>query len=74
MKIILEVVEDLLGISGVWVSDESCFTDFPLGDDKEKDEFFQALGERIGLELDRTNEDDLFIVKVAQRLRQKASA
>lgn len=62
---ILNAIGEMTGIKGAWISDESCFSDFMLGEDD-----FDELSSKLGIKLDYANWDDHYIVKVAMRLRQ----
>ena len=74
---VMAVVKDISGIRGdVWISDESCLSDFfDCFRDRSQDQFlYGQIGEKLGIPLDRANEDDHFIVKVALKLKRHESA
>jgi hypothetical protein len=65
---VVYALKELCGISSLWVSDESCVSDVMCdGSDEE----YAALGRALGIALDRTNEDDQYIVRIARRLKQQ---
>jgi hypothetical protein len=70
---ILVVVKDVFGIRNAWISDESCLSDFFDGNrDRTQDQrLFDQIGALLGLRLDRTNDDDNYIVKIARKLKQR---
>jgi hypothetical protein len=61
---IMAVIKAEMGIRGAWISDESCFSDFAM-DAAE----LVALGTKLGVVLDPTNDADWYIVRVAARLK-----
>lgn len=68
---ILVVITELFDVSGAWVSDESCLSDFfDFFRDRSLDQqLYDQVGERLGIALDRANQDDHYIVKIALRLK-----
>jgi hypothetical protein len=70
---VLRAVKDVSGIkSEVWVSDESCLSDFfECFRDRSQDHLlYNQIGQKLGIPLDRFNEDDHFIVRVALKLKR----
>lgn len=70
---VLAVVKDVTGIGGdVWISDESCLSDFfDCFRDRSQDQLlYDQVGEKLGIPLDRANDDDHFIVRVALKLKR----
>lgn len=63
---VIEVVKEVAGIGSVWVSDESCLSDFGISG---KD--FDEIGRKLGIDLVWANDDDQFIVRIAKRLKDK---
>ncbi len=71
---VLAVVKNVAGISGsVWASDESCMSDFfDCFRDRSQDQLlYDQVGDQLGLSLDRANDDDHFIVKIALKLKRR---
>jgi hypothetical protein len=74
---VLAAIKDVTGIGGAtFVSDESCLSDFfAFGRDRSQDQrLYDQIGEKIGIPLDRANDDDHFIVRVALKLKRSAIA
>lgn len=74
---VLIAVKDVTGIKGeIWISDESCLSDLFNGSrDRSQDQFlYDQIGERLGILLDRANDDDHFIVRVALKLKNSESS
>jgi len=70
---VLRAVNDVSGIkSEAWVSDESCLSDFfDYFRDRSQDQLlYDQIGQKLGILLDRSNEDDHFIVRVALKLKR----
>jgi len=71
---VLAAVKVVAGISGSeWVSDESCISDFFDGfrDRSQDQRLYDQVGEHLGIALDRANDDDHFIVKIALKLKRR---
>lgn len=61
---IMEGVRKIAGISGAFISDESCLTDFPFGDDDAV-----TLSEMLGVSIDLNDENDNYIVRLAYKMK-----
>lgn len=70
---VLAVVKNVTGVGGavVWVSDESCLSDFfdSVRDRSQDQRLYDQVGEKLGIPLDCSNDDDHFIVRVALKLK-----
>jgi len=72
---VLAAVEEILDIGDAWVSDESYLSDFFATRDSAEDaQLYARFSEKLGITLDPGNPDDRYIVKIARRLKQQASA
>jgi hypothetical protein len=74
---VLATVKDAAGIKcDAWISDESCLSDFfDCFRDRSKDQsLYDQIGQKLGIPLDRSNDDDHYIVKVALKLKRRADA
>lgn len=74
---VLTAVKTVFGVAGdVWVSDESCLSDFFEGNrDRSQDQLlYDQVGEKLGIPLDRADDDDHSIVKIALKLKKRESA
>lgn len=70
---VLTAVRAVFNIQGaIWASDESCLSDFFDGDrDRSQDQrLYDRIGKKLGLSLDRANNDDHVIVKIALKLKR----
>ena len=70
---VLAVVKDVIGFKGtVWLTDESCLNDIfcSVRDRSQDQRLYDQIGEKLGIALDCTNDDDLFFVRVALKLKR----
>lgn len=69
---VMDAVRNVTDIGGaVWISDESCLSDFfDFYRDRSQDQtLYDRVGEMLGVSLDRANDDDHFIVKIALKVK-----
>jgi hypothetical protein len=74
---VLAAVKDVTGIGGAsFISDESCLSDFfEFGRDRAHDQLlYNQIGKKLGIPLDRANDDDRFIARVALKLKWNENA
>jgi hypothetical protein len=70
---VMEAVSKVTGAgSGAWISDESCLSDFfDFFRDRAQDQLlYDQVGGELGIRLDRANDDDHFIARIALRLKR----
>jgi len=74
---VLAAVNDVTGVGdGAWVSDESCLSDFfdTFRDRSQDQRLYAQVGDKLGIQLDRANDDDHFIVRIAHKLKRSEIA
>jgi hypothetical protein len=74
---VLAAVKDVTGIGGAaFISDESCLSDFfDFYRDRSQDQLlYDQIGAILNIPLDRANDDDHFIARVALKLKRTERA
>lgn len=69
---VCRVVERVFDFEDVWISDESCLSDFfPRDRDRSLDQaLYDRVGRELGIRLDAGVDDDHVLVRIARRLQQ----